>query len=120
MSKRFGFRRNIGMMDRMFRFCCGIGLILAGTLVFGGTVGTILLIAGVAAIATAIIGFCPLYIPLGISTIGFPCRGTDSMAAIMARCCRGSVAFPHCSRMMDEMWADRKGTLTTDTGETRT
>jgi hypothetical protein len=120
MAKRSRFARNIGMVDRMFRFCIGIGLILLGTLLFEGTVGMILLIAGVVAVATAIIGFCPLYIPLGISTVGFPFSRMGTMSKMMAKCCRGSVDFPQCSSMMEKMCPPEKGNFTNQMNDAQT
>ena len=55
---------NMGSIDRILRIIIGIGLI---SLAFVGPQtpwGWI----GVVPVATALIGWCPLYVPLGIST----------------------------------------------------
>ena len=56
--------KNIGSLDRTVRIIVGLGLI---SLVFVGPQtpwGWI----GVIPLATALIGWCPLYLPLGINT----------------------------------------------------
>ena len=62
------FRQNVGMMDRMFRICTGLVLIVLGVLVVKGTVGTIFLILSIPLLASGISGCCPTYTLLGIST----------------------------------------------------
>jgi hypothetical protein len=60
---------NMGMLDRGFR----LGLaIMAGLLYWTGTLGGVLgivaiVIAGIF-LLTSLVGFCPLYLPLKIST----------------------------------------------------
>lgn len=56
---------NMGKMDRIIRVVVGLAIILAGV-VFRSWLGVI----GVIPLATALIGWCPLYCPLKISTIG--------------------------------------------------
>jgi len=57
-------QKNIGGIDRILRIVIGVGLIaLAAT----GTVGLWGYI-GVVPLATAAIGWCPAYLPLGIKT----------------------------------------------------
>lgn len=62
---------NVGTTDRIVRIVVAIVLLALG---WGGVVdgiaGTILKIAGFVPLATAAVGFCPLYRPLGISTRG--------------------------------------------------
>lgn len=58
--------KNVGNVDRIVRVIIGIALlslllILSGNLKFLGLIGIIPL-------ATAFIGFCPLYLPFGINT----------------------------------------------------
>jgi hypothetical protein len=62
------FRQNVGMMDRMLRICIGIVLIVLAVLFVKGTVGTILMILSIPLLVSGIIGFCPSYVLLGIST----------------------------------------------------
>ena len=62
------FRQNVGMMDRMLRICIGIVLIVLAVLLVKGTVGTILMILSIPLLVSGIIGFCPSYVLLGIST----------------------------------------------------
>ena len=60
---------NVGSMDRIVRVVAGMTMLALG---FGGVVegtpGLILKIAGFVPLLTAAIGFCPLYLPLGLST----------------------------------------------------
>ncbi len=56
-------KKNVGRIDRSIRAALGLVIILMG-LYFGswwGVVGLILL-------GTALVGWCPLYAPLGLST----------------------------------------------------
>ncbi|MCX6550520.1 MAG: DUF2892 domain-containing protein [Acidobacteria bacterium] len=58
-------KTNVGGIDRIVRGVAGVALI--GWALMGGPVWAWL---GVIPLATAAIGWCPLYIPLGISTCG--------------------------------------------------
>jgi amino acid transporter len=63
-------KKNMGTADRIVRIIAAlvIGyLILNGTL--AGTVGTILGIIAIVFLLTSIFSFCPLYLPLKISTL---------------------------------------------------
>ena len=67
------FKRNEGTLDRIVRVTLGIVFLLAA-LWFGGWQGNVglgLLTAGLSLLAliTGFTGVCPLYIPLGISTL---------------------------------------------------
>lgn len=55
--------RNVGNVDRIVRFIAGVAVIAAG-LYFQSWLGLL----GLVLIATATIGWCPLYLPFGIST----------------------------------------------------
>lgn len=56
-------RKNIGSIDRVMRFIIGIVIIALG-FIYGSWWG----ILGFVPIITAFTGFCPLYVPFGIST----------------------------------------------------
>ena len=62
---------NVGSMDRIVRIVAGLAMLTLG---FGGfvtgTPGLVLKIVGFVPLLTAAIGFCPLYLPLGLSTKG--------------------------------------------------
>jgi hypothetical protein len=68
------FRKNEGPVDRAIRLVGGAVLIVIGLTVLDGLDGSVLGIV-VAAFggwfaATGAIGWCPLYVPFGISTLG--------------------------------------------------
>jgi hypothetical protein len=54
---------NVGKTDKIIRYVIGAVIIIAG-FVLNSWLGLI----GLIPIATAIFGWCPLYIPLGINT----------------------------------------------------
>lgn len=57
-------KSNVGVIDRALRIVAGlvlIGLTLAGTIGLWGWIGVVPLVTG-------LFGFCPAYIPFGIST----------------------------------------------------
>ncbi len=58
-------KKNIGTVDRVLRIIAGLGLIAYGV-VYQNWIGAI----GAVPLLTALIGFCPLYCPLGINTKG--------------------------------------------------
>jgi hypothetical protein len=58
--------RNVGTTDRIIRVAAGVALLLLGAFGPLGWWGLI----GLAPIATAAIGWCPGYLPFGISTCG--------------------------------------------------
>ena len=59
------FKCNIGKTDRIIRILAGVVIILAG-LYFGSWWGAV----GVVPILTAIVRWCPGYVPFGFSTCG--------------------------------------------------
>ena len=61
--EEFTMNQNVGKIDRLFRILIGIVIIAIGAY-FKSWWGII----GVVPILTAIIGFCPLYIPFKINT----------------------------------------------------
>jgi hypothetical protein len=58
---------NEASWDRVVRTLAGIPLLVTGWF-FGGTAGMLLAAAGVVLLVTAVLGWCPLYRMLGIST----------------------------------------------------
>ncbi len=56
---------NVGKADRMIRLLAGIAIIAAGVY-YQSWWGAV----GIVPIATALINWCPLYAPFGISTCG--------------------------------------------------
>lgn len=67
-------RRNMGRLDRTLRFIVGVALIPIGLFALGGwhgnVIGILVLAPAALLLATSLTGFCPGYIPLGISTVG--------------------------------------------------
>ena len=65
------FAMNVGSIDRVARIVLGIGLaaVAFGGLVAGPILAAAWVVAGIA-LVTGVIGFCPLYFVLGISTAG--------------------------------------------------
>jgi len=62
-------KRNMGRADRGLRLIAGLGLALIGLFALGGWLGVLAVAVGVVLLVTSLSGFCPLYIPLGISTL---------------------------------------------------
>lgn len=60
--------QNMGMLDRFARLCIGIVLVVLAVFVFAEAMRTVLLILSIPPFLTAIVGFCPAYVPFGIST----------------------------------------------------
>ena len=56
-------KRNVGNADRIVRIVVGLGIIGAGV-AYQSWLGAI----GLVPLATAAIGWCPAYLPFGIST----------------------------------------------------
>jgi hypothetical protein len=56
-------KRNMGSTDRIVRTVVGVGIIAAG-IYFKSWLGVI----GIVPLATAFLGWCPAYLPFGIST----------------------------------------------------
>ena len=67
------FKKNMGRLDRMVRFIVGAALIPAGLGGLGGwqgnLFGIIVTLLALVPLLTSLIGFCPGYIPFGISTL---------------------------------------------------
>lgn len=66
------WRHNIGRLDRILRLVVGVALIPIGLLALDGWHGDLagILVAAVAVLPlwTSLTGFCPGYVPFGIST----------------------------------------------------
>lgn len=62
-------KKNMGLIDKVIRTLVAIVLIaLYFTNVISGTVAIILLIFAGVFILTSLLGYCPLYLPLGLNT----------------------------------------------------
>lgn len=62
-------KKNVGSIDRIIRIVLAIVFgVLYATGTVSGTAGLVLLILGVVFLGTALIRWCPLYLPFGIST----------------------------------------------------
>ena len=63
------FTKNMGSADRIIRLALvALVVLLYLTGVIGGTLAIILGVLAVVFFATSLVSFCPLYVPLGIST----------------------------------------------------
>ena len=67
------FKKNMGRLDRTLRFIVGVALVPIGLVALGGWQGNLigLLVTAFALLplVTSLTGFCPGYIPFGISTL---------------------------------------------------
>ena len=62
-------KTNMGRNDRLLRvLIVSVIVVLYLTDVVGGTLGTVLLALSGVSLLTALLGFCPLYLPFGFST----------------------------------------------------
>ena len=61
-------KNNIGMLDRFIRAILGPVLVALGLFWMAGALQVLLILLGVIISATALIGFCPLYLPFNLST----------------------------------------------------
>jgi hypothetical protein len=62
-------KKNMGSLDKAIRILVAIVLaVLFFTNAISGIMGIILLVLAVVFVLTSLIGFCPLYWPLGINT----------------------------------------------------
>lgn len=59
--------KNIGNVDRVIRIVAGLALFFAAYST-GGNAAIVLAVAGVIALATGLVGWCGLYLLLGINT----------------------------------------------------
>ena len=65
-------KRNMGTVDRLTRAFIGAPVLITISLVLGTTqvLGIVALVIAAVMLATAAVGFCPGYVPFGISTRG--------------------------------------------------
>ena len=77
------FKRNEGIIDRALRVLLSLVLLPTGLFWLGGLQGSVLGLVvtgfGLLPLITGLTGFCPLYVPFGISTL-------EKEKALMARC----------------------------------
>lgn len=63
-------KNNMGLADKIIRILIAvIVVILYLTNVISGTLGIVLLVLSGIFILTSLLGFCPLYLPFGLSTL---------------------------------------------------
>jgi hypothetical protein len=62
-------KKNMGTLDKVIRILVAVTIvILYFTNVLSGTSGIILLALAAIFVLTSLMGFCPLYLPLGLNT----------------------------------------------------
>lgn len=62
-------KQNVGSIDRVIRILlAAVFAVLFFTGTVEGVIGVILLVLGAIFLLTALINFCPLYLPFGLST----------------------------------------------------
>jgi hypothetical protein len=62
-------KKNMGVIDKVIRILVAVVVVVLYFLhVISGTLAIILLILAGVFVLTSILGFCPLYLPLGINT----------------------------------------------------
>lgn len=62
------FTQNVGGIDRIVRIVLGVVLIVAGFFFMTGTTGVIVGVIGFIPLLTALVGWCPLYLPFKLNT----------------------------------------------------
>lgn len=63
-------KKNMGNIDKVVRILIAVAiLVLYFTNVISGLTATIALILSAVFMLTSLVGFCPLYLPFGISTL---------------------------------------------------
>ena len=64
------FNKNMGLADRIIRFlAAAIFAYIYFSGIVTGALGIILLVLGLIFVLTSLVSFCPLYIPLNVSTL---------------------------------------------------
>ena len=63
-------KQNMGIEDRVIRLVAAIAVgVLYGLGYISGTLAIILGVVAIAFFVTSLIGWCPIYLPLGLSTL---------------------------------------------------
>jgi len=66
-------RQNVGRLDRTLRLVAGVVIILIGLSLLNGwqgdPIGIVVATLGLVPLVTGLTGFCPGYVPFGITTI---------------------------------------------------
>ena len=81
--------QNLGDLDREVRIWLGTILLASGTLIVDGMIGMVLSFLSLPILFFAIIGFCPAYAAVGISTTGQATLG-PKRAKSFTRASKGS------------------------------
>lgn len=81
--------QNLGDLDREVRIWLGTILLASGALIVGGTIGMTLSLLSLPVLVFAIVGFCPAYAALGITTKGQATLGSERVKSF-ARALTGS------------------------------
>ena len=63
-------KHNVGGLDRLVRFISAAIIALVGLFWVGGWVGSVMVVIALLLLVTGLVGFCPAYVPFGISTCG--------------------------------------------------
>jgi hypothetical protein len=63
-------KKNMGPVDRLIRVILAVAMVALYSMgVLEGTGGVILIALSIILVLTSLVGFCPLYLPLGLSTL---------------------------------------------------
>lgn len=78
-------RQNMGRLDRTIRICAAVALVPVGLFALGGwhdsLVGILVVAFSAVPLVTGLTGFCPAYVPFGISTTGGDKHSTERLTA---------------------------------------
>jgi hypothetical protein len=92
------FKRNEGIIDRTLRVLLSMVLLPTGLFWLGGLQGSVLGLVvtgfGLLPLLTGLTGFCPLYVPFGISTLEKEKELVDRCISMMASCMPGQTPEP--------------------------
>ncbi len=67
--KVIAMKKNMGLVDKIMRFIVAIGLSLLYYFdIITGTVALVFLIFSIFLVITSFVSFCPMYVPLNVST----------------------------------------------------
>lgn len=61
-------KHNVGRLDRVVRFISAAVIALVGLFWVSGWVGIVMVAIALLLLVTGVVGFCPAYVPFGIST----------------------------------------------------